>query len=437
MSFVDVLPESTCWEILSLWCEVEDLAKLDSAFCNSSARNAFVRLTQWELFFLSPTKSLSQDIISWFQLKRVKLSRFKVHGKSSDVNNIDYAGFINSCCNNLNSLEIVKVAAINDKVILNLKPEILGRITTLQIHLKTGISSEGVLFMANHCHKLRHLSLDIDLARCGISEEDVTLLIRANPQLISINISSFNSITNHLFNIIAESCPLLTKLTVDNARSATITSFTNVLNRCKKVENMSITLEEFQFFTYTAPGGANSLKKRLYCHCVSIREADIPISDWFINKVVGFQAVSFIYPVGVDPLNDAAMEIIATNNPGLQEFRAGDCETFTMTGVRQLLRRCVMLTTLEFRDCDGFLTFEAIKEAFSTPNVLTTLIFDHVPIWTEAVIEIVRHCSSLKNLVLCDCHNVDSDIVRITVLEGLERDDINISLDYSPELLLQ
>jgi len=85
MDFVICLPSSLSCCIINQWIEVNDLARLDSAFCVKKLRPAFLGLlSSAECVIETKMQSSSQFVLTWLLDRQVKVEQFRI-SRNADV----------------------------------------------------------------------------------------------------------------------------------------------------------------------------------------------------------------------------------------------------------------------------------------------------------------------------------------------------------------
>ncbi len=198
---INNLPQTVWVFVLSEWCSLEEINKLDSAYCNNSVRKHFLQILQHE-YLLSHVEYRYGSSSSWICKRNIKpknlfvqidvLRRFKRPSIEFDISNVSsltlnnqsqtHATHILFHCPNLTSLNILKSQGV-DISLQNLEFKVLSQLKVLNLTLYSPIQQAATLeLLVNHTPNLVHLEVCIYLAE--ISESIFTNFLSNKGHLI-------------------------------------------------------------------------------------------------------------------------------------------------------------------------------------------------------------------------------------------------------------
>ncbi len=234
--------------VLSLWIDTKSLAKLDSAFCNTTDRIYVLQLMSQSHFTTNyqPLRNHSEVLLNWCIVRKLRLRSFCI--KRTNITGVDIArldlscvnvlvwilGFsgndndtatVRSIVNNCHSLEdmVILSARSDEQQIVLICPTILNRLKVFKLEVisNDGITLEQVQYIAVHCKVLSDIqlkSLHID-AVCAVAE-----LILNNSNTLQHVCTRFNySTVADTIVKAAKNCAHLTEFTMTEFQWTSVT----------------------------------------------------------------------------------------------------------------------------------------------------------------------------------------------------------------------
>ncbi len=246
MSLLFLIPKNVSVDVLSQWCELQDVMKVDSAFCNQTDRPYFLQLFKCKTFsvhcvdsiagikFVVRHKIFTRSILLDERPNTLKFDiQFFTYLYVSKINHLSLGPSMNyndcwqnkhltkfiSSCSVLASLNIAHQTDESQFILINVNPKVLNQLTSFH-YTGRNLSKALWMFLGQHLRSLIHLHItqskngDGDIRLCP---SVANYILVHNPSIQSLSLGT--SADCHcaictLPNVdsIAELCPQLTKV---------------------------------------------------------------------------------------------------------------------------------------------------------------------------------------------------------------------------------
>ncbi|KAF3921071.1 hypothetical protein AA313_de0205177 [Arthrobotrys entomopaga] len=267
------------------------------------------------------------------------------------------------------------------------------------------------------CNNLISASLE----GCSLSRPTVHRLITNNHNLIQLNISGLEAVSNLTCKHIAESCKLLTTLDISFCSNMDARGIRKIVESCTQLRDLRA--DECQGInddmTLEALFKANSLEKLGLGGCDSLTdesvrilmegiEADIdPLTDRTTAPPRKLKHLNFSKCRG---LTDLALKHLTHSVPHLEGLELAHVGELTDDGLIELLPTVPKLGHLDLEECTN-LTNDVLLELVKTPcaKSLRHLQLSFCEnISDEGMIPVINSCTALRNLELDNTRITDS-----------------------------
>lgn len=385
--------------ILTGWCSLDALQKLDSAFCNREQRSEFLSFLVNDTFRLEQNcLKIDRPFLRWLSIRGVKfrsvslckrdfsgdnltfsintqeITRIEIADENyetgiffgfkyrsagrvpneplANVPNITQTAFLNliNSCPKLTSLVIRHTQCFNDNTVDLISQHILDQTTSITFSVSTNFTVTGLMQFVNN---LEHLAL---YCCPGVSEHDLIQIIKATKgTLRTIHIKKICS--NEFIHALSEHCPLLEKVMLPELCEGltNITYIAHMIQNCKYLTYAYFHGEIYNCITFnkitekSSPvldgvddGGGT--KRILTIHGSFSDVSPTCVTDFFnVSAHMHFTEISLFRHI----VTDEVLSAIRINNPSLRVLEYEFCKpTFHGYSLKSFGDSCPDLHTL-------------------------------------------------------------------------------------------
>jgi len=418
---------------------LQDISKLDIAYCNHKNRDKFLNIicddqyVQYNNIKLN-NKNVDNTLI-WFSKRKINIpSKISIDWCDS-ITLIGITGLVtNNTCNNLISLNLRGCKHINDDCIImivnnchniqildlsfsdnitNIGISEIGRNLQLQLQSLSierfyydildnvsDISDLGIIDIAKYCTNLHTLNIN----GCKITNEGLYEISHNCPNLKYLDIFGC-PITNLGVIDLANHCSNLTYFQFGMDESIN-NSIIEIAKKCKKLETLAFAM--IRCITddtmIEVARNINSLKE-LYIRgnkCIS----DIPLIELVRNVSSNLLVLDI---QGCKKMTDNLMIEIGNYCSNLTSLFIRDCNGITDLGVISIVNHCLNLKSISIgggRKCENISDI-SINEITNRCLYLQhiTICFGCSPITDESIINLIKNSCSLKSITFNYVYN--------------------------------
>ncbi len=441
--------------VLSSWCQLQDLAKIDSAFCNLRNRKELMELWKHDHFCSQDEICLKEKILNWLGLRHIKTSKIWIKNPS---NFLDQTFVSNSklsfsqICSlelgticptpgtdifpvNVNanetlqqminlmprviSLHICMLKQISFTFIKGVHCNILSQLTSLKYRSESeNLTRKTVDYIIYNCRSLVNLKCTADHRNNPMKmienlDDNWTLFLQKNPHIQHISIGHINDVSNFLYQLI-ELVPKVKSLLLRyiSAQQIPFGSIMLFLEKCTFIQEFSLYYDgSSEYITYTKEhwdvyrqfNFDFSWSHLLSTECVSSLInliKSLRISHLKLWEICGFTISDFkeVLCNRLD-LNRASFFLLLNSS-------------FTCEVLIDMLETSLNISEIYlWNNYTHIITCAEMQMIFtSIPNKLTSLfIFHHLTLTTDAVNSILLANTHIINFEFGYCPLVETD----------------------------
>ncbi len=433
MSLIRALPDSLSCEIIGNWCSVNDVAILDSSFCNKKYRQTLLSLMSSPICAFSTVNDsyyFSLDCFKWLILREIKMSELsflsfdavpnlfdlntkKVRAVHVIVNNDDtftdshMADLINSC-ELLAKLHIEDDNRLNFTFFLEIKSKILSQLNVLLLENCRNVQDTHINHLAQHCTNLIEFR---SLYGRMFTSDAFCNLLRKNNNLTKIELC-WECSAEALATITAH-CLLINDLSLNIlCESTSYDTVILLIKTCKNLWKFELFDDTFEFYlnvlsylndtnntTLTTKSDGTAPMKSLtmrndFQHTVDQNHSLVH----FFQETTNFTRI--ILQQHIYPFNSALIDTLTWNNRQIveltidyQHYENSCCNVSLI----QFFTVCQSLHTLTM-NFDGF-GFISVLEIFAIPCNLKYLNLLYTAITSDGIADILTRNKNLRTLL--------------------------------------
>jgi hypothetical protein len=434
-SLVLNIPADLFAQLLTEWLQLGSIVKLDSAFCNTSARTDFLSAAYGEdfTFLVSDGEPRYERCLSWCLTRNVKVDGIFVRPKVMKGGlNHEFKQFLSAMgprlrwavvniqntdcmfavldvvrwCPNIQRLK-VQAARSNDDATTTLWEECLLTVARSCQHLcalnltDVPLSTTGLTKVLGYCGKLSQLTIGswgstlppevavsslsyLDIRYCDNATDALMLAIAKNcPTLQSLFAFYESTITDIGVLAVLQGCPLLRETDVEYATGISRELRTELARRVRFTE---LSFDDTSKWIDLDEGMLQSL----LLVCPALTRLSISAPPWF---------------------TDAALALCAHHCPQLAELIMFNCHGLTVAGVLHFLKPGSNLRSIHLDRCPKPADELVRAAAEHCPQLQALLIYD-TDVSDAAVAVLAKQCTRIHTLSLVDCFGVTMTGVR-------------------------
>ncbi|KAF8470535.1 hypothetical protein BDZ91DRAFT_693482 [Kalaharituber pfeilii] len=276
--------------------------------------------------------------------------------------------------------------------------------------------SDGTLKCLFMCERLERLTLTNckDLTDSGLSN-----LIRNNPGLLALDLSSLCQLTDHTLESIANSCPRLQGLNIAGCHRVTNASLIQLSQNCKQLKRLK--LNDCELITDEAVIAMAQ-------NCPQLLEVDlhkcVQITDEsLIRLLTDLRQIRELHLAFCQSISDNAFHAIP--NRQIESLRIIDltnCELITDESVIKIISIAPRLRNLVLAKCKN-ITDRGVESICRLGKWIHYLALGHcLHITDRSVIKIAKSCNRIRYIDLAGCqHLTDASVCELAHLPKLKR----------------
>lgn len=416
MSFVLNLPEVTVTQVLVEWLTLKSVARLDSAFCTQSSRDAFLDYAYHHIPVTYPGCDVHyrwEQFVNWCALRSVPIDGLTVNAFFADERCLHDKIFTSLCSRwkwvNLSGINgdpqryLIDVARWCPKIrAMNLwlpdnieNDDCLAHLTAACKQLETldlvmNVSTESFARALKHCEVLRHLRVS---SRCDIPPE---VAISSLESLVVAD----GTVSDAVLVAIGKKCPNLQTMEVFRSNSANLTDagVRTVLQGCSLLSQT-----DYQY----ASSVSNATRVALFrrdMHCTEFN-----MDRWLGLTAVLAQDLLRVWPhlrticsskLQANPaLNDATLAACAAPCPLLETLNIHHNSHITTQGALPLFRPCSQLRCIDIQHC-SHLTVEVILAIAAHCRCLQECDLSFMDLTDASIVQLAEGCPQLESVTL-------------------------------------
>jgi hypothetical protein len=435
MMFFSRLPDALFLDYLSIWCDVKEIAKIDSSICNMLERIMFLSLLSSDQFVLSKCINLnSKTLTNWIILRKIKLDRLSFPYDLVDPDNIfsvilrfdlkkitkirlqtfkknhcvqmeTFADLINKCPCLVNLL----VDGLKNSISLSpflVDSVILKQLTSVQYH-DCIYDSESLNYWSKTCINLKYLVL-IFSNTSKLIDSDIENLLTSYNKLTSFN-------TNYpvkfgILKVIVENNRQFTKLDFDSNEVFSLDFVESFMTKMKL-------LSDFHFIINKRIGKVYFSYDKIQS-CMRVRVLGNKVFN-LCSDVILFQQYLALFTIPKEcqivfcmniPVSSTMLKSLATNNIHLSELHIYGCNIPpVIDSLREVFQKCKQLIRFDCLDYhNNLMTGEHLRSLFSRPTTLKIINFTcNLNITLESLHLMVQNSPLLTELYLWNTKSLD------------------------------
>ncbi|KAA8912768.1 hypothetical protein FN846DRAFT_897474 [Sphaerosporella brunnea] len=276
--------------------------------------------------------------------------------------------------------------------------------------------------VANACRNLLSASLE----GCTFDRPIIHFIIMRNPQLVDINLSGLQAVTNSTCRMLAHSCPHIESLNVSFCTNMDGRGLRRVVEACKNLRELrACELQISEAPLMQALFKANTVERLQFGESVGITDEHIRLlvegAEPEIDPFTDRNAAPARKLVHLDLrkctlLTDNALRYLSGNVPNLEKLELGAVVSLTDAGLAQLLPTVPRLSELDIEECLE-LTNTTLFNIAKSPaaSKLQDLHVSYCEnMGDSGMIEVLRKCDSLWNLEVDNTQISDFTLLEAT-----------------------
>ncbi len=273
------LPQVIAIEVLCEWCQLKDVMKVDSAFCNKTERPELLKMFQaWE--FTTAHEVNSGCALNYLIMRGIKVLFIGNKLKESCLNRItsemlskgqifsklqslsipataEWYKFANMCMSqvSLTSLTITHRMLTFDKTLISLLvPMNLSHLRHIEVSGSIVVSSTLVSHLAQHCHTLEFVCFNFARAipTIQLDKNNLCQLVCNNCALRKLTIEGYLGVTHAVAQLVAQHCVNLVLLSLqftDNSPNF-LSLVIPIVSSCSRLNQLNLySLDEETYFS--------------------------------------------------------------------------------------------------------------------------------------------------------------------------------------------
>ncbi len=453
MSFLDVIPDVICIEILCKWIETTFVVHFDTSLTSHEIRQNFLGLISSsvaEFEQVDLTHKNAKEIETWSKKRKIKFQSISLdldgefrtsvnllnfskdnlttfeckHIADKAISDKKLALFINKCYS-LKSLTFDNIQSFTDSFLALIRHR-LKRLHSLSFERSCcfygpiPITDKGITRLANNTGKLETLHLELNW-RTEYSDTILNQLLCANPKLKSMTLKACKLKDSFLATIV-ESCHCLKFLTLCACQyDFTMPALANLINNTTQLSLIEMYDDKNEpeiLFKY--------IKAENHFAISNMLGENVDIPSFFRHLTVAVKSIN-LHNLFDDDVSIYCKDI-AVSCPQLESFELDSgIDLEDIQGIKYLFKNCQKLRHLGILWIDELDIDTELLQLFdgSTSHNIENLKLEYIDVKIETIQEIVQKCDKLE-LLIVECHRLNADDLMEFVASINEKENRNI-----------